>query len=145
MTGEVESFTWEQGKYGVEIRDGYRMTALRHGEPWPAKTDALVGDKFALTLLNTLGDALAERDAALRQAQASDPTASGTFTRPEIPGPQIGVQRVEAAALRKAADLAQDRFIEEQAGIGFARVRTDVLRKWADHLAAGGSWETIPR
>ncbi len=37
-------------------------------------------------------------------------------------------------ALREAADEAQREFIDQQAGIGFARVRTDWLRERADRI-----------
>lgn len=37
-------------------------------------------------------------------------------------------------ALREAADRAQQAFIDEQAGVGFARVSTDWLRAEADRI-----------
>ena len=48
-------------------------------------------------------------------------------------------QRIGAVkALREAADNAQEAFVAEQAGMGFARVRTDWLRKEADRIEQEG-------
>ncbi len=46
-------------------------------------------------------------------------------------------REVAAKALRDAADEAQQGFVDEQQGIGFARVRTDWLRARADRIEKG--------
>lgn len=38
------------GKYTV-ISDNGKLTALRHGEPWPARDEKLVGDKLVYWML----------------------------------------------------------------------------------------------
>jgi hypothetical protein len=60
MTTKPERIEWEGGKYAVELTEGYKMQAFRHGEPWSVKTDNLVGDKFTLTLLYAMQGLVAD-------------------------------------------------------------------------------------
>lgn len=50
-------------------------------------------------------------------------------------------RQVAAEALRDVARRANQEFVAQQAGIGPARVRTDVLFAWAEELSASHSQE----
>lgn len=47
------------------------------------------------------------------------------------------IRRIQAEAIRDAAVKAQEAFVAEQAGIGYARVRTDWLHAEANRIEKG--------
>lgn len=65
-------YTFDDGKYVIE-RDGYRLTAIRHGEPWTAMTDNLVGNKLVLAMrarIEILEECLEDAERGLRREKA---------------------------------------------------------------------------
>lgn len=66
--------TFGDGKYGVENNNGI-LTAFRHGEAWPGKTADLVGDKFALCLVQRIEDLEKE----LAELKGAAPAAVSVF------------------------------------------------------------------
>lgn len=83
---------------------------------------------------------MAEVDALARvqiSPRGSVPVALGRYAANAILASEwlaVHDREVAAKALRDAADEAQQGFVDEQQGIGFARVRTDWLRARADRI-----------
>jgi len=48
--------TLNDGKYTLHMNDQGKMTALRHGETWDAKTSNLIGDNVTAALLHKIED-----------------------------------------------------------------------------------------
>lgn len=53
----------DEGKYRLErCPETYILWAYRHGEPWTAKTDSLVGDKLIHALLDKIDQLESEKE-----------------------------------------------------------------------------------
>jgi hypothetical protein len=76
-------------------------------------------------------DSLAQE---IRRVDGAHSLGAGALSEALQPWLAAHDREVAAKALRDAADEAQQGFVDEQQGIGFARVRTDWLRARADRI-----------